>query len=225
MADPVVTKTSKKISYLLRHHPEEAHLKVDKYGYVPVKDLIKAVGITTSELDLIVESNDKKRFVFSKDKTLIKCAQGHSYPVELELEPTPPPPVLYHGTASKFIGPITAEGLKAMSRQHVHLSADTETAYSVGKRHGSPVIFCVDCDKMVADGHKFYMAENGVWLAHSVPPEYLTLFDRKTQQKTAYNRYTAACFRENAGRKNSADMMAEISKTWREMSEEERAKY
>lgn len=168
-------KISKKISYLLRHHPEEANLKVDKYGYVSVKELINVIGISFADLDGIVESNDKKRFVFNADKSQIKCAQGHSFPVELEMEAIIPPPILYHGTASKFIPAIQSEGLKTMSRQHVHLSVDTETAYSVGKRHGSPVIFYVNCEQMTADGYLFYRAENGVYLTKVVPPQYLEL--------------------------------------------------
>lgn len=181
MAD--YTKISRKISYLLRHHPEEAKLKVDRYGYVSVKELINAVGISPADLDAIVEGDDKKRFVFSADKSQIKCAQGHSFSVELEMAATISPPILYHGTASRFISAIKTEGLKAMSRLHVHLSFDIDTAYAVGKRHGSPVIFCVDCEQMTADGYLFYQAENGMWLTEVVPPKYLKLYDP--------NRFTA----------------------------------
>jgi putative RNA 2'-phosphotransferase len=62
-----------------------------------------------------------------------------------------------------------------MSRHHVHLSADAETARRVGARRGRPVVFAVDAARMAAAGHEFYVSANGVWLAESVPAEYLTL--------------------------------------------------
>ena len=69
---------------------------------------------------------------------------------------------------------ILAEGLKKMSRQHVHLSADIDTATRVGQRHGKPVILTVASAAMHADGHAFYRADNCVWLTDTVPSRYLT---------------------------------------------------
>ena len=59
------------------------------------------------------------------------------------------------------------------SRQYVHLSADVSTAFKVGKRHGTPAVLAVDAMEMVADGHKFYLSNNGVWLTEYVPAKYL----------------------------------------------------
>lgn len=52
-------RVGKKISYLLRHNPED--LVMDKSGYVDVISLLNKVGITQEELDHIVDTNDKKR--------------------------------------------------------------------------------------------------------------------------------------------------------------------
>ena len=52
-------RIGKKITYLLRHNPED--LAIDKQGYVNVLDLLKKVGITQEDLDYIVDTNDKKR--------------------------------------------------------------------------------------------------------------------------------------------------------------------
>ena len=93
--------------------------------------------------------------------------------VDLDLLPSVPPAVLFHGTASRNVDAIRAEGLKPGTRQQVHLSLDTETARRVGMRHGTPVIFRVDAARMHADGISFWQADNGVWLTDEVPPSYL----------------------------------------------------
>jgi putative RNA 2'-phosphotransferase len=69
---------------------------------------------------------------------------------------------------------IRREGLRPMDRHQVHLSASSATATRVGARRGKPVVLHVDAAPMAADGHRFYVSANGVWLVDAVPPEYLT---------------------------------------------------
>ena len=66
-------------------------------------------------------------------------------------------------------------GLIPKSRLYVHLSDNTDTALSVGKRHGKPVILQVDAARMYQDGFKFYLSKNGVWLVDHVPTSYFTI--------------------------------------------------
>lgn len=124
-------------------------------------------------LDEVVTTNDKQRFAFSDDGLFIRANQGHSVTVDLQLEPCEPPEVLYHGTVANALAAIQAEGLMPMSRQHVHLSADRETADRVGSRRGKPTILTVRSGQMWRDGHRFYQSANGVWLTDAVPPAYL----------------------------------------------------
>ncbi len=126
-----------------------------------------------TELNEMVERNDKKRFFFNATGTRIRANQGHSVQVDLQLEPVVPPDVLYHGTGSGAAESIGRQGLCKMSRHHVHLSTDIATARNVGKRWGHPVIFAVDAAAMHKAGYTFYCSENGVWLVERVPPEYL----------------------------------------------------
>ena len=93
--------------------------------------------------------------------------------VDVELTQMEPPPILYHGTGEKYADSIDRQGLIPKTRLYVHLSADTETARKVGIRHGKPVIYRVDCQRMAADGFVFYRSVNGVWLTREVPPKYL----------------------------------------------------
>jgi putative RNA 2'-phosphotransferase len=134
----------------------------------------KGFAITRATLDEIVAEDAKQRYAISDDGLRIRANQGHSIRVDIGLEEVRPPDALFHGTASRFAEAIRREGLKAMSRQHVHLSPDEPTALAVGRRHGKPAIFRVDAKRMADAGFKFYRSTNGVWLVDRVPAEYLS---------------------------------------------------
>jgi putative RNA 2'-phosphotransferase len=98
--------------------------------------------------------------------------------VDLELVPVEPPAVLYHGTEDKHIASIMEKGLSKMNRNHVHMTDNLETAYKVGKRHGSKVVILeIDCLRMTIDGYVFYQSDNGVWLTSMVPSKYLRIME------------------------------------------------
>ena len=175
-----VVALSKFLSLILRHNPSAIGLTLDAQGWARIADLLaksEASGTFFSEDELlnIVEISDKKRFSLSVDRQYIRAAQGHSVLIRLDLPPLEPPPVLYHGTATRYVDSILPEGLKSRSRQQVHLSIDDETAYRVGQRHGKPLVFTVEAQRMHVSGWQFFLAENGVWLTDHVPPEFLTL--------------------------------------------------
>jgi len=173
-------RVSRRISMVLRHRPESAGLTLDAAGWVPVADLLAALGITRGELDVIVENNDKSRFAVARradGADWIRASQGHSSRVEIDLglPPAEPPAVLFHGTPRENLDPIRRDGLRPRSRHHVHLSKDVPTALIVGRRRSADVVvFEVDAARMAADGHVFHRSENGVWLTLAVPPAYLS---------------------------------------------------
>ena len=175
-------RISKFISMILRHKPEVIGITLDEHGWADVNELIKGINETGEEvefskttLETIVKTDKKQRYSFSQDKTLIRANQGHSIPVDVELEKKEPPKVLYHGTGSRFVKSIQEQGLLPMERLYVHLSTDVETATNVGKRHGTPVIFKVNAEQMQKDGYDFFQSVNGVWLTKEVPTKYLEL--------------------------------------------------
>ncbi len=169
-------RKSKYISKLLRHDPED--LRMDKNGWVNVDDLMDKIGVTLPELEDIVDNNNKKRFEFDDDllRTRIRARQGHSksMKVDVQLPVKTPPNVLYHGTTNKAVDAIMKSGLQPMSRQHVHLSVDVNTAINVGSRHGKPFILTIDAEAMHKAGFKFYLSNNNVWLADEVPARYIS---------------------------------------------------
>ncbi|WP_294147314.1 RNA 2'-phosphotransferase [uncultured Clostridium sp.] len=172
-----LTNTSKYLSLILRHKPEAIGITLDEHGWADVKLLIEGIGKThpfdRETLEEIVRTDNKKRYSFNDDKTLIRANQGHSIPVDVELPVEEPPEYLWHGTGQKFEVSIDKMGLIPKSRLYVHLSADRETAVKVGSRHGTPVVYRVDTGRMAGDGYIFYRSVNGVWLTKEVPAGYL----------------------------------------------------
>lgn len=169
---------SKFISLVLRHKPEAAGIKLDGHGWADVEDLIRGVNASGHTLDkevleTIVNTDEKQRYSYNQDKTKIRANQGHSIPVDVDLEEHMPPDVLYHGTADRFLEAILKQGLKPMSRQYVHLSRDMDTATKVGRRHGNPIVLRINARQMYEDGQKFYVSKNGVWLAKQVDRKYI----------------------------------------------------
>ena len=130
------------ISLVLRHKPEAAKITFDEHGWANVEELLNGINntgrmINREILEEIVVTDNKQRYSFNQDKTLLRADQGHSVHVDVELKEQEPPEFLYHGTATKFHDSIMSEGLKPMSRLYVHLSRDIDTALKVGKRHGN----------------------------------------------------------------------------------------
>ena len=175
-----LTKQSKFLSLVLRHKPETIGIELDDNGWASVEELLQASAkagqhISKERLDEIVETNNKKRFAFNADKSSIRANQGHSVQsVDLGLQPSKPPEMLYHGTVERFLSSIQESGLQKMQRHHVHLSSTLETATTVGSRRGKPVILKIHAGAMYTEGHEFYISDNGVWLTESVPWKYIS---------------------------------------------------
>lgn len=172
------TEISKFMSYVLRHAPQELGLSLSSDGWTDYAEfssiLCRKLNIRDADIRRVVDENAKKRFTLADGR--IRAAQGHSIALELALDPLTPPAELYHGTTSKAWQAIRESGLKPMDRMHVHLSPDIETARAVAMRRKGPhVLLKVDASALHAAGFSFFKADNGVWLAHEVPPAHLTV--------------------------------------------------
>ena len=169
---------SKYMSLILRHKPEVIVIELDEHGWADVDDLISGIkkdnhGFSFELLEEIVKADSKQRYSFNDDKTLIRANQGHSIPVDVELEEKCPPEFLYHGTGEKYTESIDKIGLIPKSRLYVHLSKDITTAEQVGKRHGKEIVYQVNAGQMYKDGYKFFLSVNNVWFTKEVPVKYL----------------------------------------------------
>lgn len=170
---------SRAVSHALRHEPWSYELELDHDGWVDLDLLVDALRrdarwreVTTDRVRTMVATAPKQRHEVRDGR--IRARYGHSLPGRLSLTPADPPPRLYHGTSRDVAATIVREGLRPMGRQYVHLSYDVETALAVGRRKdAAPVVLQVLAAQAAADGVRFYVGNDKVWLADEVPPAHL----------------------------------------------------
>lgn len=174
---------SKRISFVLRHKPESIGIVLDENGYADIAGLIEKFNNNGEKIDVavltaIVDGDAKNRYSFNADKTKIRANYGHSFHVNLAINPSSPPETLYHGTSINYVNGIREGGIQRRSRNYVHLSCNEEVARSVGVRHGEPIILKVAAKKMEKDGHVFFHSGT-VWLTEYVPPKYIEFLNEE----------------------------------------------
>jgi len=182
MIDTRHLKLSKFLALILRHQPERFGLALDGEGWASLSEVMEILHAlpnlrwaTRADVMAVVEGgagDDKRRFEVEGER--IRARYGHSMARPIRYEPCIPPPFLYHGTSPEALETIRREGLKPMERQYVHLSPDRETALRVGVRHNDePVVLTIRAAEAHAAGIQFYQADEAVYLARYVPPEYV----------------------------------------------------
>ena len=166
-------KTSKYLALILRHDPSRAGIVLDNHGWCNIDKLLSGMHISRKVLDEVVSTDEKRRYTISADGKKIRAAQGHSVPIDLDLEEVVPPDILYHGTNARSLKSIREHGLNRMHRQFVHLSSTRDLAMAVGARRGDPLVLSIEAKRMSDVGHNFYLSENNVWLCYHIPPEFI----------------------------------------------------
>lgn len=188
---------SRQLVKILRHKIVDIGLSCDSRGFVSVGDLFAnhQSGMSRfrdlripEDLQRIVDSNEKKRLELEcreDGQYYIRAVQGHSANVGERLDSeqafesiTEPLEFCAHGTEQRFADSIMAEGLKRMSRQHIHLVAEIHEDRQVsGYKKKSNAVVVIDMAKCLRDGMRFVRAANGVILTEGfdgvIPPEYI----------------------------------------------------
>ena len=183
------TRTSKFLSYALRHAPEDVGLAMNRGGWVRTDELLEAARREGYELDrsglrTLIRASEKERFELSAEGDLVRATYGHSVDVDLDLTPVDPPERLFHGTAKRFLSAIEEEGLRPGNRNYVHLSETRAAARSVGGRHGRPVVLSVDARGLAREGQPFFRSADGIWMTPAVPPDHLARPGVETEEGT-----------------------------------------
>ncbi|TNY20009.1 putative tRNA 2'-phosphotransferase [Rhodotorula diobovata] len=194
------TRWSKTLSYILRHGASKEGLTLRPDGFVRVDDLMKRPklkGCDMATLERIVRDNAKQRFsmrteptgVDGADELWIRANQGHSVKVEaLELKPVEKAedvPTMVHGTYFRLWPAIEKEGLKVMTRNHIHCAVGLagEDGVVSGMRNNCDLFIYLDVPQLLADGIPVYTSTNSVVLTAGVegvvPPKYFAKVVRK----------------------------------------------
>mmetsp|Transcript_438 Transcript_438/g.683 ORF Transcript_438/g.683 Transcript_438/m.683 type:complete len:258 (-) Transcript_438:59-832(-) len=189
--DPDV-KTSKALSWALRHAALDLGMTMGTDGYVPLTELLshshpKLRGMTLEGVQKVVTSNDKQRFSLiqrqrdddNTDEWFIRANQGHSIqiidPYQL-LKPIDPSSLatIVHGTyMGAWTNHIQTNGLSKMNRTHIHFAKgvvpNKENGVISGMRQSCDVFIYIDGVAAKDDGAiEFFESANGVVLTAGV---------------------------------------------------------
>ena len=191
------TRLSKKMTAILRHTGDQCGLKCRADGYVPVRQMLANPdfrGFTSEDVGRVVERCPKKRFDIlwetgEHPERLIRANQGHSLQGIVdeslleevcdaeELKSKGEVPV--HGTYWRYWNPIKKDGLKKMSRNHIHFAPFAPWGAHApisGMRANCELYVFLDVKKFFADGFKLFRSTNGVLLTRGddgvVAPKY-----------------------------------------------------
>ncbi len=167
--------------HALRHAPHAYGFELDEHGWVSLEGLLVGLRmkgrllteLTEEQILLVTRSSQKQRFELSDGR--IRALYGHSVKKDVKHQARRPPELLYHGTHDKALARIREEGLRSMHRQHVHLATSPSYALSTRTRKKEdPVLFKIQAERAFEQGICFYQANDVVWLAHFVPPQFLS---------------------------------------------------
>ncbi|MGL5745459.1 MAG: RNA 2'-phosphotransferase, partial [Cetobacterium sp.] len=177
---------------VLRHAPEKIGANLTRAGWLDINELITKFNkkngpkykIDREFIDTMVAEDDKQRYSFNAEETMIRANQGHSISwIEVDtIVKKRPPAKLYHGTNEVGYHAIRKSSLKPMKRNFVHLSSDIDTAKTVANRRGLKneyTIFEINTKKAMELGTEFRISENGVWLCKEVHVDALKAIYRK----------------------------------------------
>ena len=173
---------SRRLSYVVRHAPDSAGVRLDPGGRVAVDELLAGLAaaglrLTRAQLDGVAAGDDERRSACDPAGTRIRASQGHPVPVDLGLPPAVPPAELFHGTPVAALPAVFEQGLRPGRRHAVHLSPDVGTARAVGRRRGPAVVLTADAAALAAAGTGSTVSDNGVRLVPSVPPAQLRVLE------------------------------------------------
>jgi len=191
-------KTSKALSWVLRHGAPTMGLDMGTDGYVPLDQLLqnshpRLRDLTEESIREVVATNDKQRFSLRQRDGgfwYIRANQGHSIdsidPYQL-LTPINPEDLgsitVIHGTYSEpWSRHISTEGLSKMGRTHIHFAKGMPSEQGVisGMRKSCDIYIHVDGAKCAKNGVEFFESSNGVILTAGVdnkgilPPLYFS---------------------------------------------------
>ncbi|MBI2504957.1 MAG: RNA 2'-phosphotransferase [Candidatus Latescibacteria bacterium] len=170
-----LSRLSKLLALFLRHRPEEAGLRMDPYGYVPLGEVLKAVQerypeVREADIHQLVEGPPPPRFEIGEGG--IRALYGHSFFVEMDGEPAQVPELLYMGCLRKEVQRFRTEGIKPVDRYYVHLSLTRESAAERSHQPGDPCVIEILAGQARAAGLSFYR-RGEVILTRGIPVQFV----------------------------------------------------
>jgi putative RNA 2'-phosphotransferase len=166
---------------VLRHFPEKYGLAVDEHGWIPLAQIVDAIGrqqrgyghwLRIHHMVAIAESDPKGRYEVKGD--MIRATYGHTVDIKLDLPTENIPEELFFPVTPEEAPLVLEVGLKPSDRKMVHLSRTAGDARSAGQvRTPVPVILVIDTSAARQAGAVIMQAGKTVFLVETIAPEHL----------------------------------------------------
>ncbi|KAJ1660006.1 tRNA 2'-phosphotransferase [Dispira simplex] len=207
-----LVRLSKRLSYLLRHGAHKANLTMRPDGFVAVDELLDNPSFRHVSFDVLrhlVDNDAKQRYLLIQEaaapepqtttetspRWLIRANQGHSIAVDSQAlltritDPVDLPEVVVHGTYENHWPTIKRQGLKKMSRTHIHFAPGLVGQQGVisGMRSNCEVFIFIDAKQAMRDGIQFYWSHNRVILSDGKDGVILPKYFKEVKRRAELN--------------------------------------
>lgn len=193
---------SKKLTWLLRHGALKEGVQIQPNGFIKVDDILKHHNYrhlyTLDTLKTMAKNDAKQRFALRQNPEEgfweIRANQGHTLSEVkaeecLHLISNPNEvPLAVHGTYYRHWPSIRAQGLRRMTRNHVHFAASDARADNIsGFRGDCQVLIYLNVKKVLEEDRlKLYRSDNNVVLCSGleegcIPCKY---FEKVVERKS-----------------------------------------
>ena len=175
-----VVNLSRLMSYLLGARPDEFGLVPDINGYVPIKEVLKAIReepgsgyvreshvkeVLLHDADAFFEMSGKK--IRSRNRTFA--------PVNKEGHCVPPSKILFKGVKRKAYPFILRAGLLRGSQEHLVLTEDKDLALRIARRsEQNPIMLEIRAGAAHENGIAFYPFGQSLYLADEIPVQSIS---------------------------------------------------
>lgn len=164
------------LTYVLGYRPDEFGLVPDENGFVPFKEMLKALHeegwrhIRKSHINELLLSEERQKFDVSHE--MIRSRERHWHlngEAEISL-----PGLVYAPVRKKAHVSAFEKGIRASGRPYVVLSSDREMALRIGRRRDSePVLLEVSTGALQKRGTEL-IAFGSLFLCSEISPECIT---------------------------------------------------
>jgi putative RNA 2'-phosphotransferase len=163
---------------MLGHNPAEFGFVPTSDGFVPFKELLKAIHEEPGWRH--VNQSHINEVLLGKDRFLFEVAENQIRAVERKWgrnvespEPSSIPKILFTAVRRKAHPVVMEKGLKSPAGRYLILSPDEEMSAKIGKRRDpKPVILRVDAEKAGKEGISIHPFDT-LFLSEEIPPRYI----------------------------------------------------
>jgi len=175
-----VVNLSRLMSYMLGARPDEFGLVPDIHGYVPVKELLKAIReepgsgyVGESHVrEVLLHDTDA---VFEMSGNRIRSRNRTFAPLDKERQCDAPSKILFKGVKRKAYPFILRAGLLRGSQEHIVLTADKDLAVRIARRsEQDPIMLEIRAEAAYENGIAFYPFGESLYLTDEIPVQFIS---------------------------------------------------